>query len=206
MLSAVKRQDPGPTKGRYAFQPVPDRPGWWRVFTPGARWDSGSPPTVREALEFPVLIRLGQAADGRLGCIGLELGDERGAEISARALRRLPLGHFLASLASWLREAPDDLPYFAAMKEAMTAAPFSGSVPHPGPKGHPRTHFERVAARYRQLLVAAPRRPVKALADELYASEPTVRRWLQRARDMGLLGASQQGKAGEKPEESDGDE
>jgi hypothetical protein len=29
--------------------------------------------------------------------------------------------------------------------------------------------------------------------------EPTARRWVQRARDMGLLGASRPGKAGEKP-------
>jgi hypothetical protein len=29
--------------------------------------------------------------------------------------------------------------------------------------------------------------------------EPTTRRWVQRARDMGLLGVSRPGKAGEKP-------
>jgi hypothetical protein len=52
---------------------------------------------------------------------------------------------------------------------------------------------------YRAALVHAPQAPIKALAGQLYRSEATVRRWVQRARDMGLLGSSTPGRAGEGP-------
>jgi len=41
---------------------------------------------------------------------------------------------------------------------------------------------------------------MKALAEQLHYSDATVRRWVQRARDKGLLGPSIPGKAGEEPQ------
>jgi hypothetical protein len=70
----------------------------------------------------------------------------------------------------------------------------------PGPKGHDDEYFKRVAEDYRRALIARPRAPVQMLL-ELYEdrfSEATIRRWLQRARDKGYLGAAPPGKAGER--------
>jgi transposase-like protein len=75
--------------------------------------------------------------------------------------------------------------------------PCKGPQARPGPKGHPPEHYERVAAAYRQALISHPRSPMRALAEQLHASDATVRRWVQRARDKGLLGPSVPGKAGE---------
>src|SRR5207245_2803072 len=72
-------------------------------------------------------------------------------------------------------------------------------VGQPGPKGHPRAFFEELARLYRRALEEAPSTPVKWLALEVKTPESTVRRWLQRCRDMGLLGPSMPGKSGEAP-------
>jgi hypothetical protein len=70
----------------------------------------------------------------------------------------------------------------------------------PGPAGHSRAHFEQVAAEYRAALKRRPRAPIAALRDQYPGvSESTLRRWTQRARDMGLLGPSRSGRAGEHP-------
>jgi hypothetical protein len=74
----------------------------------------------------------------------------------------------------------------------------------PGPKGHTREHFGAVAAAYREVLKTSPRAPIKTLAANLNYSEATIRRHLQRARDMGLLGEARPGKAGEIPREEVG--
>jgi lipocalin len=52
--------------------------------------------------------------------------------------------------------------------------------------------------KYRAALEAEPRAPTKWLAERMYVSLPTARRWIQRARDLGYLGASIPGKAGER--------
>ena len=58
----------------------------------------------------------------------------------------------------------------------------------PGPDGWDHEHFERVAAAYRKALTTHPGGPVRALVAQMGRSEATVHRWLQRCRDMGLLG------------------
>ena len=89
---------------------------------------------------------------------------------------------------------------------------FPGMVPDVPAKPYvrggplPRSLFETVAAEYRKALTTAPAAPVAALckSKELRKlrggrpiTEPTARRWVQRCRDMGLLGKSVPGKAGE---------
>lgn len=74
----------------------------------------------------------------------------------------------------------------------------------PARRPRPHRHSEGWEARhhgppYRDMLVTAPRAPIKTLAEHLGVSEATVRRWVQRARDQGFLGESRPGKAGETP-------
>ena len=56
---------------------------------------------------------------------------------------------------------------------------------------------DQVAEAYRAALVTDPHHPIKRLAEQYHASEATVRRWVQRPRDMDLLGESAPGRAGE---------
>jgi len=71
----------------------------------------------------------------------------------------------------------------------------------------PPAHFEMVAAEYRLALESRPQAPMQQLIRRLEdwkgypVPEPTARRWVQRARDMGLLGPSRPGVAGEYPQD-----
>jgi hypothetical protein len=163
-----------------------------------------------------VLLRLGLSRQGRLVCTGLIVGTAEPlwgdppeiGEVTARQLRAIPLGEMIASLALSAAigsKRPDDpiQAYLARvrgrpLRERVT--PYPGPQARPGPKGHPSEHYERVAVAYREALVAHPRAPMKALAEQLHYSDATVRRWVQRARDKGLLGPSIPGKAGEEPQ------
>jgi hypothetical protein len=92
---------------------------------------------------------------------------------------------------------------------------FPGLVPDLPPAGPrvrgqalPRDHFEMVAQEYRFAVENSPRAPMRQLMRRLEdwkrvpVPEPTARRWVQRARDMGLLGPSRSGVAGEYPPDS----
>ncbi len=75
----------------------------------------------------------------------------------------------------------------------------------------PRWLFEHVAEEYRRALDTHSRAPMQELTRRLGikpnwwsgnpAPEPTARRWVQRARDLGLLGPSRPGVPGEYPED-----
>jgi hypothetical protein len=168
-----------------------------------------------DRLPFPVAISVGRSPDGRLICTGLLIanldfpavydpppgapewfGSQR-VEVTARSLRELPLAELLGSITA-LRDDPKGRALF---REIFRLADDLSALPRrrPGPKGYDRAHFEQVAEAYRAALVHAPQAPIKALAGQLYRSEATVRRWVQRARDMGLLGSSTPGRAGEGP-------
>jgi hypothetical protein len=149
-----------------------------------------------DTLPAPLLVRLGTSREGRLVCTGLILGDAEPKELTARGLRSIPLAQIVAMLA---QEAGDEGFWAGALAGMIRrrAEPYQGPQTRPGPKGHPADHYEQVAAAYRQALVDHPRAPMKALAAQLHVSDATVRRWVQRARDKGLLGPSVPGKAGE---------
>jgi hypothetical protein len=143
---------------------------------------------------FPIVVRLGKSPDGRLACTGMVIGPdaELGQEITARSLRQIPLGQILSTVAGL------DFP---------GAEELGGEVTHlwrqpparPGPTALSREDLQRVAEDYRAALLQAPRSPIKLMAQKVHASEATIRRRVQRARDMGLLRPVQPGKAGEKP-------
>lgn len=174
-----------------------------------------------EGLSAPVYLQFGLSEDGRLACTGilmgprlrpgvaevrgmpaLLIGESGDTEITARDIRRIPLGAVLASVGDQARNPSSPfygllplLPQWAApltdIKERLVKL-------RPGPTGHSEEHFRDVANRYRAALRHSPRRPVRALSEELHASEATIRRWLQRARDKGFLGQASPGKSGER--------
>jgi transposase-like protein len=167
-----------------------------------------------EELPFPVAVSLGRAPDGRLIITGMLIANldipavydedapdwfrSKPVEITTRSLRRLHVPDLLNSVTA-LRDDPKGKALFDRLFGLADDLPASFPRRRPGPKGHPREHFEMVARAYRRALAEAPGAPVKTLAKQLHASEATVRRWIQRARDMGLLGPSTAGKAGEQP-------
>jgi hypothetical protein len=175
----------------------------------GIHWD-GEP--------FPIAMRLG-AHEGRVICSGLLLGGsvgmvemvrrsvepshgrlgvqggERTVEITASALREIPLGLLLDSLAS----------------KGAQSAMLLGKLPEfrrptrLGPHGIPPERLAEVAKLYRIANKEHPAAPVRWMAQQILGPrgkptpEVTVRRWLQRCRDLELLGPSIPGKAGERP-------
>jgi hypothetical protein len=154
-----------------------------------------------------ILLRFGRAADGRIIVTGVFIGAEE-REVTARSLRQLPLAHLIAFARSG---QPRLLNWWLAQGLATSTERVVRAGP-PGPKGHPREFFEQIAEQYRRALEEAPSTPVKWLALEVKTREDkptpesTVRRWLQRCRDMGLLGPSMPGKSGEAPAASTGKE
>lgn len=149
----------------------------------------------------PVFLRLGRSPEGRLVCTGLIVGNlarfhGSPVEITARSLRSIPLAELIGTAVSTGR-LPDD--FGAEIRKLLHDAP---GLParlkvRPGPKGHSAEHFAHVADMYRLALDKAPGAPMRWLRKELHVSEATARRWVQRARDQGLLGPSVPGKAGE---------
>jgi hypothetical protein len=150
----------------------------------GGQDDPGSPHRWIECPTFPTRLvdNAGQRGDSLLR-----------ADVSTRAQPiRSGAGVKSRYVTSGGDMADSDAPRILGRTE-----PCKGPQARPGPKGHPPEHYERVAAAYRQALISHPRSPMRALAEQLHASDATVRRWVQRARDKGLLGPSVPGKAGE---------
>ncbi len=151
-------------------------------------------------LPQPVLIRLRQAPDGRLVCTGLIIGAYADKEISGRELRRISLPDLL-ELVDAETAARTKSQGWKAYIDRPRAAPMSLDTSYRPPSKRPaagwqREHFEQVAQAYRANLVMHPFAPLKALARQLGTTEPTARRWVLRARDMGFLGRPAPGKAG----------
>lgn len=160
-------------------------------------------------LEQPVLIRLDRADDGRLICTGLVIGAHWGSsrrsrtnvELTSRSLRGVRVAELVSQVQAGLKRGEwDAIARMIYGTIGDLAEPVKGlRRTRPGPQGHPRTHFQAVAATYRQVIAEGHRAPFRELTARLHVSEATARRWVQRARDMGLLGPSQPGKAGEAP-------
>jgi hypothetical protein len=167
-----------------------------------------------DGLPFPVAVSLGRAPDGRLIITGMLIANldipavydedapewfrSKPVEITTRSLREVHVADLLNSVTA-LRDDPKGKALYRRLFGLADDLPASFERRRPGPKGYSREHFEDVAQAYRRALAEAPSAPVKTLAKQLGYSEATVRRWIQRARDMGLLGPSTAGKAGEQP-------
>ncbi len=154
--------------------------------------------TGRAMYDAEILIRIANE-DGRLVCTGLVLGASDGAEVTSRSLRNLPLSQLLSRLAKW----PE-----VRGETGVFGAGFKRYVPKlsRGPKGLPDSHFERIAAIYKTALQQEPSRPIRYMRKVLrphggWPHDSTIHKWIQQCRELGLLGASIPGKAGEKPKE-----
>jgi hypothetical protein len=144
-------------------------------------------------LPFPVSLVPGRAPDGRLACKLLLVGGNV-TEVTATSLRALPLGEIVDELSRQ---------YAPSAREGL--APLWFRPTRLGPHGIPRERLAQVAQLYRRALDEQRGAPVRWLCEHITGPngkptpEPTVRRWLQRCRDLGLLGPSIPGKAGEQP-------
>ena len=165
---------------------------------PGAYWtkvEGGN-------LPWPILIRLG-ITEGRLVVTGLLAGAQDEVELTSRALRGISIPQVTQAIAT-AASKPGGSGEIATALFLETAAPRPRPRPRPGPRGYDKGHFRDVVApAYRGALRRQPRSPMTAAAAALNTTLPTARRWVQRARDLGYLGPSPLGKAGEE-EGSDG--
>jgi hypothetical protein len=151
-------------------------------------------------LPQPVLVRLGLSDDGRLVATGLHI--EAPSELAARDLR-LPLAWIVGEIAARRPDVfksllAERLEYADRIKRARgkmdtlraAAQPVGRPVmrrARPGRRGHPDAHYRQVAQAYRRAKRQHPRGPIRALMEELHASEPTVHRWLNTAVEKGFL-------------------
>ena len=180
-------------------EPPEERP-WIEV------WWEGAPGKVE--------VRLAAVAGGgEIACRGLRLGahdddDEPGFSLSARNLREIPLNDILigalrlSAAQGMLGFAPADPEEVSAaqrafgdlrrpvrMSEALLGRdprPYRAPRLRPGRKGWPREHFERIAQEYNQIAAHNPPDPMAELARRQDKPLATVRRWVQRAQEMGI--------------------
>ena len=166
------------------------------------------------SLPYPVTLSTGIGDDGRLRCTGVILGafTAEPAEITSASLRDVRISELLQEVAKTGKLFESLIEYSGPNDGRPFLDRLSpGLIPDLPPRppqvrgALPRSHFEAVATEYRRALVKNERAPMTELRRRLAEwldreiPEPTARRWVQRARDMGLLGASRPGKAGEKP-------
>jgi hypothetical protein len=160
-----------------------------------------------DGLPQDLMLRLGKAPDGRFVVTGLILGAFTKGAIEARHLREIRLPELIekvAEVAASTREPnpfPEDPPsvnafYRAVFGSALNvpAAPRAAKPLRRGPKGYGRDHFKKVRDEYQRQLALNPTRPVKATAEKMNASVATAGRWIQRARDMGLIESRTKGR------------
>ncbi len=147
---------------------------------------------------YQLYVRVARRDDGQLICTGLLFGGDWGEnEVTARALRDIPMSVLLRSLAR------DDR-LLSQFGKDWPPNPTAGSrwplnPTRAGSKGLPDEHFEAVANGYREAVIEAPRAPIKYLVERWHHPAPTIRTWVRQARERGLLGEATHGKAGEKP-------
>ena len=60
-------------------------------------------------------------------------------------------------------------------------------VRRPGRGGHPPSHYQEIADRYKDLRLQGVRSPVRQIAAERRARPNTVAGWIRRARELGML-------------------
>lgn len=156
---------------------------------------------------FTLDVRVGPLDDGRLACTGLRLNyrGDSATEITARSLREVHLPEILRAAVDRLSEADPSLAKAFLGYELSPATRKTKPRLRPGPPGYDRQFFADVADLYRESLRLNPAHPYDHFR-RAWGGVPinisTARRWVQRARDMGLLGNAPAGKAGEVPRAS----
>jgi hypothetical protein len=157
-------------------------------------WGAGTGSTP-----YPVVLKLGRSEDGQVIGSGMILGgnvvESSQGQVTAGSLRSIPLGLILDELSRGLAKGA---PWLS--KISLRSRPT-----RLGPRGIPIDRLREVAQLYRRALASRPSAPVKWMSEQIRGPEGrptptvTVRRWLQRCRDLGFLGPATPGKAGERP-------
>ena len=163
---------------------------------------------------FPVEVRLAMREDGgNVVCTGLRLGPadpdlDQQFRVTARNLREIPLNEILIGAlrlsllhgqvgfaqtdpeeVSAIQRALGDLRRPVGMAEALLgrhATPYRAPHLRPGRKGWPAEHFEAIAKAYNEIAAHNQRNPMAELAESQGRSLPQVRRWVQKAQEMGI--------------------
>ncbi len=95
----------------------------------------------------------------------------------------------------WSRESirVDDAMDFAAKGRRLR---HQEVVRRPGRRGHPESHYRKVAQRYIELRAAGVTNPTKTIAREWNYNRNTVAGWVRTARQRGLLRPARPGRPG----------
>lgn len=174
---------PGPDDG-YTVVAALRNPDWW-----GQRADENwfaifgeQQPRTDDDQSVNVAVRIGRD-DSRLTITGVIVATvDEGVELTWRELRRIMTADDLfAALGAdrWQRRGLVD-PMLSKRAQSTAGR-------HPGRRGHDLDHFKKVAAFYVQALDEYPNAPMTATAEEFEVSASTARRWVTRARKLGLL-------------------
>lgn len=165
-------------------------PGWFRI-----RIDAGN------AAEVYVGAAIG--VDGKPVITGVAI---LGAQLGPSDLRQIPLGRIQAALTAphrldWIRTASGSPSALRNLQEAAgwTPEPVSETdrlrprLTRPD-RSDPPAFYGQVALAYRDY-IAHGTRPAIAIADEASVPVATARRWINHARELGLLEKGQRGRA-----------
>lgn len=135
---------------------------------------------------LPVVVQVGTADDGRLICTGVLIAwQEPRIEVTARLLQKIRLGEVLAQVKAQTiegRTAQHRIGASHLIEDAPTA-----STSRRGRRPLPESFFEEIADKYAKALREKPTAPVALLADREHVSRSQVHKWLNRAKEMGLL-------------------
>jgi DNA-binding IclR family transcriptional regulator len=127
--------------------------------------------------------------------------DDPAATITSRILRSIPLGTITSAVQVWLEasEIPALRPSLGYESAHFTRGPRPDTRPGRAPLTD--TLLRDVAEGYlRETGPDKPRGAIKRLAEQLDRPEPTVSRWVVRARKEGWLGPATPCREGAEPE------
>ena len=160
------------------------RPGWWRV-------------TLLEGAELHVGVSL--ASDGRPVITGLVVF---GRPLTAADLRKIPLRRIEASMGhprrrAWIKEGARAASPLTPLRDANGDPDPEDEVPPrlTRPDGKDPDAFYRAVAETYRYEVTRSHRPAAVIAESVGVPVGTARRWINRARELGLLEKGQKGRA-----------
>lgn len=141
-----------------------------------------------------------ETIEGRVECIGFHVrsGEGESRPVTASVLRSIPLGRILGNIAEKrveslkdsVRRGPDKEAAARALPKYERSLPISGRRPT-----YDRGHFVAVAKVYSHAY-AEGAAPTKAVAQHFHVTPSAAAKWVARARGLGLLGPTQQRRAG----------
>ena len=168
---------------------------------PEAQGDSWSPPPEsrvlvrRNDLPYIVEVELLRTDDGTVEPVGVSVRvlaphpftadtEVDLPPLSARVLRRFPLGSYLDAAVAWASHPLFVIRNIAAPDEAWEEV--RRAVAPRGRPSHNTKFYEEIAEIYRALMIDG-KRPVPEIARRKKVSPNTVYQWVYRARQLGFL-------------------